>query len=132
STTGDLQQEVASLSFPYKAATDVAAKRVVAIDTTGKVAVAATDSTASLCIGIARDAIAAGEDGQIIRGGIATDVPCDGAVVAGDVLKRSATTAGSVTATSTPALGEAIGVAINASASNVVDVDVRCFGVSDT
>src|SRR5690606_1797590 len=101
-TTDDLQQEVASLSFPYKAASAVAAKRVVAIDSTGKVAVAATDSTASLCIGIARDAIGAGESGQIIRGGIATDVPCDGAVAAGAVLTRSATTAGSVSATATP------------------------------
>lgn len=133
STAGDdLQQEVASLSFPYKAASAVTAKRVVAISTEGKVAIAATNGTASLTIGIARDAIAANHSGQIIRGGIASDVPCDGPVSAGDVLKRSATTAGSVAATATPALGEAVGVAVNASASNAVDVDVRCLGVSDT
>jgi hypothetical protein len=133
STAGDsLQQEVWSLSAPYKAATAVTAKRVVVINTTGKVAISATDSTATLCVGIARNAIAAGDSGQVIRGGIAENVPCDGTVSAGDVVKRSATTAGSVAATATPALGEAVGVAINASASNVVDVDVRALGISDT
>jgi hypothetical protein len=133
STAGDsLQQEVWHLPAPYKAATAVTAKRVVAISTAGQVALAATDSTAVLCVGIARDAIAAGDSGIVIRAGMAENVPCDGTVSAGSILKRSVTTTGSVAATATPAQGEAIGVAINASASNVVDVDVRSLGIQDT
>lgn len=107
---------------PFRTSAAVSAKRVVAIGTTGLVATAATDGTASLTVGIAQSAIGSGSDGLIIIHGMAEDVPATGAVAAGDLLKRSVTTAGSVSATATPAAGEVIGVAINASASNVVDV----------
>lgn len=100
----------------------VTAKRVVAIGTAGLVAIAATNGTASLTVGIAQSAIASGQAGLVVTQGIAEDVPCDGTVAAGDLLKRSVTTAGSVSATATPAAGEVIGVAINASSSNTVDV----------
>lgn len=109
---------------PYGTSAAVTAKRVVSVGTNGLVAVAATNGTASLQIGIARDAIASGAAGLIVERGIVTGCGADGAIAAGDRLKRSATTAGFVAATATPAAGEVIAVAINASASNVVDVYV--------
>jgi hypothetical protein len=107
----------------YVASAAVTAARVVAIGTTGRVAVAATDGTAALVVGYApAGATAAGGLVKVKTGGIVENIPCNGAVAAGDIVKRSATTAGYIAATATPAIGEALGVAINASASNVVDV----------
>lgn len=118
----DLETQLFCQTAPFVTSAAVTSKRVVAIGTAGTVAIAATNGTASLTIGIASAAIASGQAGLIIIGGIAEDVPCDGAVAAGDLLKRSVTTAGSVAATATPAVGEVIGTAINASSSNTVDV----------
>lgn len=110
---------------PYKTSAAVTAKRVCAVGTTGLVAVIATDGTAALCIGISRDAIASGATGLIVERGIVTGVAAAGTVAAGDLVKRSVTTAGYVSATATPAAGEVLGFAIAASASNVVDVYVQ-------
>lgn len=118
----DLRTKGWSLNAPVLASAAIAAKRLVAIGTDGKVATAATNGTASLVVGATNVAIASGDTGIIVVGGIAEDLPADGAIAAGDLLKRSGTTAGYVAATATPAAGEVIGVAINASASNVVDV----------
>ncbi len=118
----DLQTKLFSIEAPVLASAAVAAKRVVAFGTDGSVATAATDSTASLALGITNDAIALGETGGAVVFGIAENVPCAGAVAAGDILKRSVTTAGYVSATATPAAGEVIGVALAASASSTVDV----------
>lgn len=118
----DLDTQLYSQTAPFRASAAITAKRVVAIGTGGTIAIAATDGTASLTIGIAQSAIASGADGLVVIGGIAEDVPATGAVAAGDLLKRSTTTAGSVSATATPAAGEVVGTAINASSSNVVDV----------
>lgn len=118
----DLQTTAYSQTAPFQTSAAVTAKRVVAIGTAGTVAIAATNGTASLTVGIANDAIASGQVGLVIVSGMAEDVPCDGAVAAGDLLKRSVTTAGSVATTATPAAGEVVGVAVNASSSNTVDV----------
>lgn len=118
----DLETQLYSQTAPFVTSAAVTSKRVVAIGTAGTVAIAATDGTASLTVGIASAAIASGQAGLVIIGGIAEDVPATGAVAAGDLLKRSVTTAGSVSATATPAAGEVIGTAINASSSNTVDV----------
>lgn len=120
----DLETKLYSQTEPYRASAAVTAKRVLAVGTDGTLAIAATDGTASLCVGIAQAAVASGADGLVITGGYAEDVPATGAVAAGDLLKRSVTTAGSVSATATPAAGEVVGVAINASSSNTVDVRV--------
>jgi len=107
----------------YVASAAVTVSRVVAIGTTGQVAVAATDGTASLVVGFAvKGASAANGLVTVQTGGVCENIPCNGAVAAGDIVKRSVTTAGYVAATATPGVGEAIGVAINASASNTVDV----------
>lgn len=121
----DLQTLLWALQAPFKASAAIADKRVVAIGTDGQVATAATNGTASLAIGVAQDAIASGAAGLVIVMGIAEDVPAAGGVAAGDLLKRSVTTSGFVSTTATPAAGEVLGVAINASASNVVDVWVQ-------
>ncbi len=123
----DLETQVGATTFDFVATTNMVGPRCVAVNTTGTaVAVAATDGTASLVVGIYQQASAlAGAVVQVVTGGIAENVPCNGAVAAGDLLKRSVTTAGYVAATATPAVGEVVGTAINASASNVVDVWVR-------
>ena len=118
----DLRTKVGGVELPFKTSAAVTARRVVAIGTDARVAVAATDATAALCIGVAQDAASSANDVMVIVMGMAEDVPAAGAVAAGDILKRSATTAGYVSATTSAADGEVIGVAINASASNVVDV----------
>lgn len=118
----DLQTKVGSLQMEFKTSAAVTAIQCVSIGTAGTVAESATNGTASLVIGIAPEAIASGDTGNVIVFGMAENVPCDGAVAAGDLLKRSVTTTGSVAATATPAAGEVIGVAINASSSNTVDV----------
>lgn len=118
----DLETKNYSHAVPFRSSAAISAKRVVSVGTDGTVATTATDGTASLTVGIAKSAIASGADGLVIIHGMAEDVPATGTVAAGDLLKRSATTAGSVSATATPAAGEVVGVAINASSSNVVDV----------
>lgn len=113
-----------------EASAAVTSKRAVTIGTNGKVALAAHDSTASLVIGIAANGstVTTGDVVRVVVRGVVTSVPCDGAVAAGSILKRSVTTTGSVAATASPAAGETIGVALAASASNVVSVYV-CKGV---
>lgn len=110
----------------FKASTTVTANRVVAIGTDYTVAVAATDGSAALCIGVSQTAGAATVGApvapQITVWGLAKAVPVAGTVAAGDVLKRSVTTAGYLSTTATPATGEKLAVALAASASNVVDV----------
>lgn len=119
----DLQTQLYSIEGEFKAATAIAgAPQVVAIGTDGKIGEAATNSTATLTIGIAMRNAAINDTIGVVLLGIAENVPCDGAVARGDILKRSVTTTGSVAATATPALGENLGIAMNASASNTVDV----------
>lgn len=115
---------------PMRTSAAIVGPAVVAIGTDGTIATAATNGTASLAIGIAVDSIASGKDGQVVVSGMAENVPAAGAVAAGDLLKRSATTAGYVSATATPVAGEVIGTAINASSANTVDVWVRPSALS--
>lgn len=126
-----LETKCFNLVAPFKTSAAVTAKRVVSIGTDGKVATSATDGTASLCIGISTGSnVASGDTARVVVAGLAENVPCSGTVARGDLLKRNTTTAGYVQATATPAAGEVIGVAINASASNVVDVWVTALGKS--
>lgn len=101
----------------------ITARKVVAIGTDSRVATAATNGTASLAIGVALNTVtAANQNVQVVTHGRVTSVPVDGAVAAGDVLKRSVTTAGSLAATATPATGESFAIALAASASNTATV----------
>lgn len=118
-----LYQETA----PSQASATVTAGRVVSLGTQGKVAHSATNGTASLCLGIAYEDMTSGFTGDIIKYGYASGF-ADGAIAAGDILKRSTNTAGYVMATATPGIGESVGVAIAASASARVDMWV-CKGV---
>lgn len=103
----------------------VTALYVVAEGTNGKVAVAATNGTASLAFGVAMEAgSASGDTIRVATMGTVANVPAAGAIAAGDVVKRSATTAGYVSATATPGVGEALGYALAASASNVVTIRI--------
>lgn len=118
----DLQTQLWSLQAPFKASAAISAKRVVALGTDGQVITATTNTVSSTNIGISGAAIASGYVGNVILFGIAEDVPAAGAVAAGDLLRASGTTAGYVSATATPTIGQVVGVAINASSSNTVDV----------
>jgi hypothetical protein len=118
----DLRTQLWAQEATFQSTGVIVARNVVAIDTTGKVATAATNGTASLAIGISQDAATTSGDVSVIVFGVAENVSCNGAVAAGDLLKRSATTAGYVATTGTPTAGEVIGVAINASTANTVDM----------
>ena len=121
-----LDTVVGQTTIDLEASAAVTSKRAVAIGTNGKVALAATDSTASLTLGIASNGstVSTGDVVRVVTYGVVTSVPCDGAVAAGSILKRSVTTTGSVAATASPAAGEVIGFALAASASNVCTVFV--------
>lgn len=118
----DLESQLFHINAEAVASAAISGCKVVAIGTDGKIATAATDGTPSLAVGIAQRSIAINKVGSFVVLGIAENVPAAGAVAAGDILKRSVTTAGFVSATISSADGEAIGVAINASSSNTVDV----------
>lgn len=117
----DLQTTLFSIVAPFKAGADIAAGAVVSIGTGGTIATALTDAP-SVAVGVAVDAISSGDTGNVVVYGIAENVPVNGATAAGAILKPSATTAGRLAATATPAVGEAIAIAISASASNTTDV----------
>jgi hypothetical protein len=122
-TSSDLSAKTLPASRPLRASAAITAKRVVSYTTEANVATTATDGTPSLVAGIAVTAAAAtGDIVEVVWNGVVDNVPCEGTVSAGMLLTRSANTAGWVAATATPAEGEVVGVAINASASNVVDV----------
>ena len=119
-----LDTVVGQTTVDLEASAAVTSKRAVAVGTNGKVALAATDSTASLTVGIASNGstVSTGDVVRVVVQGVVTSVPCDGSVSAGSILKRSVTTTGSVAATASPAAGEAIGIALAASASNLCTV----------
>lgn len=123
----DLQTTQFSIQAPFKASADVAAGAVVSIGTDGTIATALTDAP-SVAVGVAVSAIASGKTGNVVVYGIAENVPVNGATAAGAILKPSATTAGRLAATATPAVGESLAIAIAASASNTTDVWV-CKGL---
>lgn len=126
----DLETQLWHLAAAFEASAAITGPAVVSVGTDGTVATAATNGSASLVVGIAQASASVGDSSLVTVQGIAENVPATGAVAAGDFVKRSVTTAGSVAATATPAAGEVIGVAINASASNVVDVWVSKGGLS--
>lgn len=120
----DFQTKIQGIDLEFETSAAVTAKRVVALGTTGKVANAATDSTASLCVGIALHAAASGDLVKVRVFGAVDDVPTTGSLSASGIIKRSVTTTGSIAVTASPAAGEALGFAIADSASNVTDVFV--------
>lgn len=118
----DLTTTSYQLEFQGKASAAITGPVCVSLGTTGEIATTATDGTAGLCIGIAVQSIASGSVGGVVILGLAENVTAEGTIAAGAIVKRSATTAGAVAATATPGVGEALGVAINASAGGTVDV----------
>lgn len=115
-----------AIEFEYVATAAITAPAAVTSDTTGnKCTLAATDATAGLAVGICTvSAATTGSGAKVVTHGVVRNVPVDGAVTAGAVLKISTTTAGRLAATATPATGEKIAVALAASASNTCTVFV--------
>lgn len=115
----DLQTLFEPRIRPVKAASAITALSVVHLNTTLKGSVAATDGVAAKSIGIALNAAATGEIARVVVWGPVEAVPIAGDATEGAILKRSVTTAGRVSSTATPAVGESLGWAIAAaSASN--------------
>lgn len=114
------------LEAEYVATATITAPAVVSSDTTGnKATTCATATTASLAVGVCTvTAATTGSNAKVVTYGVVRNVPCDGSVAVGDVLKRSVTTTGSVATTASPATGEKLGVALAASASNTVTMFV--------
>lgn len=110
--------------YTFKAAGAISALNTVYASTETVIKMTSTRSTDSqmLTVGVALNAATTGQAVQVAVGGIVKAVPVDGTVGAGDILHASGTTDGSLAATATPALGEGIGVALAASASNVATV----------
>lgn len=102
----------------------IGAKVPVSITSTGTITATLTDDVAARVIGISVKAIASGKTGLVITQGIASGVSAGGATTLGTPVIRSATTAGYVTSSATPAVGEFLGIALGASASNQVSVYV--------
>lgn len=125
-TKDKLYQQIA----PFKAESAITGPAVVAINTSGNVATAATNGSAQLVAGICINSPAAGEIAQVVIAGVVDAVPCAGTVSAGQILIRSVTTAGRVNSSATAALGEAMGVAIadGSGANGTVSVWVKFYG----
>lgn len=124
--TTKLYQQIA----PFKAESAITGPAVVAINTTGNVATAATNGAAASVVGICINSPAAGEVAQVVIAGIAENVPISGTISAGAILIRSVTTAGRVNSSATAALSEPLGVAINdgSGANGTIDVWVKFYG----
>jgi len=120
----DLQNKLYSEVAEFKAQTAITGPAVIAINTTGNVATAATNGTASLTLGIAMNSPAANEIADVVISGIAENVPICGTAAAGDLLIRASTTAGRVMTSASPAVGEYLGTAIMASTGANETVDV--------
>lgn len=108
-----------SLERPFKSnesSTTIAAGDVVIITSGGLVEQSATGDDVNLAIGVAKEAIAAGEVGLITVLGICT-VNCESTVAAGEALGRSGTTAGRAN-TATNGAGGIFATALSAAASN--------------
>lgn len=102
------------------AAAAITGPKAVSLATTvGQFTTAATNAPTQ-CIGVLVGSVGSGASGIVTIIGPAAGVPCNGTVNQFDILKPSATTAGNVASTATPAAGEALGIAMAASASNVV------------
>lgn len=125
-TKDKLYQQIA----PFKAESAITGPAVVAINTSGNVATAATNGSAQLVAGICINSPAAGEIAQVVIAGVVDAVPCAGTISAGQILIRSVTTAGRVNSSATAALGEAMGVAIadGSGANGTVSVWVKFYG----
>jgi hypothetical protein len=103
----------------------IAAKRAVSYDGTG-ITLATTGITGIAVIGVTLDPVGIGMIGQVVLEGEVIDMPSTGAIAANALIKRSTATAGFVEdATANPALGEILGHAITAAASNLVKIWVR-------
>ena len=85
----DLQTQLPSVTDSFLTSAAVTASRMVAIGTDGKVAVAATDGTASLVVGFAPAAISSGYTGLVVTGGIG----CNGAYVNNGIITPTQLTA---------------------------------------
>jgi hypothetical protein len=118
----DVQTKMGALVWEFKAQSSITGPACVVLNTTGNVATAATNASTAAIIGICINSPTTNQVARVVVFGVAENVPTNGSVSALDRLKPSATTAGYVAATATPAANEVIGFAISASASNVTDV----------
>ncbi len=99
---------------------------LVSINTSGNILQATTSVEPRLVIGIAIEEIPAATVGLVCLHGYITSVPANGAISAGGLVGRSATTAGAVDAVTSAAgtQGQSIGVAVTTAASSLVNVFV--------
>lgn len=118
-----------SFGFERKTSAAISAGRVVQQASTGTISTALTNGTVATTVGIVPSAIASGGTGRVVTYGPVDSVPCTGAISAGDKVKPSVTTAGSVVVTASPATGECIGYAMTDSASNLTTVFVMRMGL---
>lgn len=110
----DLQTICEPVIRPFRAGGTITALQAVYAGTNLRITSAATDCTASKVVGIALEGGASGKTIRVVTWGPVEAVPIAGTVAEGDIVKRSVTTSGRVSATATPGVGEALGWAIAA------------------
>lgn len=109
----------------FEAGGTITAKDVVWLTSTLTVVECATDSAAVKAIGIAVTGGSSGDIVQVVVWGPVEDVPISGTIADAAILKPSATTAGRLASSATPAIGEALAFAIGAGSGANGTID--CF-----
>lgn len=129
----DLDTKVWSNKQPFKsgeASATISRGTVVALNTQSNIITSVTNGAEELVVGIAAEDIAAGEVGLVVIEGMAENAVPDGDIAAGNIVMRSATTAGRVAAATTTAVatvGQTLGVAISTGNTTTGAVDVWVF-----
>jgi hypothetical protein len=109
----------------FKANTAVGRRKACVFQgpTGGLVSQAGTNAAPALFAGIALEAAAVGDQVQLVTHGVVDLVPIDGAASVGALLKPG-TTAGSLIVAGTPAVGDAVAIAISAASGGFATVKV--------
>lgn len=122
----EAHQRFGSVVMEFEAAGTIPRRSVVLLNTSLKVAKAATGTAAAgTTLGIALEAATAGRVVQVVVFGPVDQVPADGAIAAGSPVIASTTTAGSVIAKAAPTTGEGLGWAPVAASGGYVTVWVN-------
>lgn len=128
----DLQTRVGNNAIPLKAAAAITAKSVVQWATTatssGQVVTALTNGTLAAVLGIALDPVSAGGVVNVAIEGAVDEVYLNGSCdTLFTPLKRSATTAGRLATTATPAAWEVVGYALSTTTNTTGSISVWLF-----
>jgi predicted butyrate kinase (DUF1464 family) len=118
----DLQTKLGNVVWPFKAAAAITKGQLVEIVTgtatqVGMIRTAITNGVLATIVGVALETIPANGVGNVAVAGAIDGVSAHATVAVGDIVRRSATSAGYVVASNTPAEFEAFGIALTSTAT---------------